>query len=415
MPAPSPWFAAQRVFTLALTLVLWACGGSSPSPASPDATPTASASCPAGSVVQGTPNLIAARVAAGLSSPLDLQAVAGDRARLFVVEQPGRIRIIRGVALLSAPFLDVSARITAGGERGLLGLALHPQFSANGRLFVNYTDRTGDTHVSEFRALASAGDTADPASEREVLFVRQPFSNHNGGGLTFGTDGFLYIGLGDGGSGGDPLGNAQNLGTRLGKMLRIDVNGALPFAVPSDNPFVGRSGALPEIWAYGLRNPWRFSVDRGTGDLYIGDVGQGALEEIDVGLASRGGGENYGWNSMEGTRCFSPSSGCNMSGLTLPVAEYGRSDGFSVTGGVVYRGCRMPGYAGHYFYADYGSGVIRSFRFDAGRAAEARDWTTALSGPGRVIRNPSSFGVDADGEMYIVDYDGEVYRIDPVG
>ena len=245
--------------------------------------------------------------------------------------------------------------------------------------------------------------------------MRQPFANHNGGGLAFGNDGFLYIGLGDGGSGGDPQGNGQNPATRLGKMLRIDVSATTaPFAIPSDNPFVGRSGTLPEIWAVGLRNPWRFSFDRTTGDLYIGDVGQGALEEIDVGLASRRGGENYGWNTMEGSRCFSPSSGCNMTGLTLPVAEYGRSDGFSVTGGVVYRGCRMPGYAGTYFYADYGTGLIRSFKLDNGRATDPRDWTSVLGG-GRTIVNPSSFGVDADGEVYIVDYSGSVYRIGPAG
>ena len=364
----------------------------------------------------GSPGLIATRVVTGLSSPLDLQSAPGDRARLFVVEQAGRIRVVRGGSLLASPFLDISARISSGGERGLLGLAFHPQYGTNGRFFVNYTDRNGDTRISEFRAAQPAGDTADAASERELMFVRQPFSNHNGGGLAFGPDGFLYIGLGDGGSGGDPQGNAQNLGTRLGKMLRIDVNGAAPFAVPPDNPLAGCAGALPEIWAWGLRNPWRFSFDRGTGDLYIGDVGQGALEEIDVGLASRRGGENYGWNTMEGSRCYSPSSGCNMSGLTLPVTDYGRSDGFSVTGGVVYRGCRMPGYAGQYFYADYGSGMIRSFRLDgSGRATDPRDWTAALGGAARVIRNPSSFGVDADGEIYIVDYDGEVYRIDPAG
>ncbi|MBX7187020.1 MAG: PQQ-dependent sugar dehydrogenase [Vicinamibacteria bacterium] len=389
-------------------------GGSAPSPASPS-TPTAS-SCAAGTIVPGSPALIATRVVTGLSSPLDLQSAPGDRARLFVVEQAGRIRIVRSGSLLPSPFLDISARISSGGERGLLGLAFHPQYGTNGRFFVNYTDRNGDTRISEFRAAAPAGDTADAASERELMFVRQPFSNHNGGGLAFGPDGFLYIGLGDGGSGGDPQGNAQNLGTRLGKMLRIDVNGAAPFAVPPDNPLAGRAGALPEIWAWGLRNPWRFSFDRGTGDLYIGDVGQGALEEIDVGLASRRGGENYGWNTMEGSRCYSPSSGCNMSGLTLPVTDYGRGDGFSVTGGVVYRGCRMPGYAGQYFYADYGSGMIRSFRLDgSGRATDPRDWTAALGGAARVIRNPSSFGVDADGEIYIVDYDGEVYRIDPAG
>lgn len=397
-----------------LGLGVAACGGDTSSPSSPSATP-APASCAAGAIVQGAPALMATRVVAGLSSPLDLQSAPADRARLFVVEQVGRIRVIRGGALTAAPFLDISARIASGGERGLLGLAFHPQFSSNGRFFVNYTDRSGDTHVSEFRAPTPSADTADAATERELLFVGQPFSNHNGGGLAFGPDGFLYIGLGDGGSGGDPQGNGQNLGTRLGKLLRIDVNGASPYAVPSDNPFVSRAGALPEIWAYGLRNPWRFSFDRSTGDLYIGDVGQNTLEEIDVGLSGRRGGENYGWNTMEGTRCFSPSSGCNMSGLTLPVTDYGRSDGFSVTGGVVYRGCRMPGYSGQYFYADYGSGIIRSFRLEGGRAVEPRDWTAALSGASRVIRNPSSFGVDPDGEIYIVDYDGEVYRIDPVG
>jgi glucose/arabinose dehydrogenase len=396
---------------------LASCGGDSrtPSPASPTTPTPSSGSCGAGSVVAGTPNLVGTRLVGGLSSPLDVQSVASDRSRLFVVEQGGRIRVVRAGALLAAPFLDISARISTGGERGLLGLAFHPSYATNGRFFVNYTDRSGDTHIAEFRAPTPSADAADAGSERDILFVRQPFANHNGGGLAFGPDGFLYIGLGDGGSAGDPQGNAQNLGVRLGKMLRVDINGAAPFAAPSDNPFVSRSGALPEIWAYGLRNPWRFSFDRGTGDLYIGDVGQGALEEIDVGTASRRGGENYGWNMMEGTRCYSPSSGCNMAGVTLPVTEYGRSDGFSVTGGVVYRGCRMPGWAGHYFYADYGTGLIRSFRLEGGRAVDPRDWTAAIGGASRAIRNPSSFGVDADGEILIVDYDGEVYRIDPVG
>ncbi|HQZ18423.1 MAG TPA: PQQ-dependent sugar dehydrogenase [Vicinamibacteria bacterium] len=414
MKSGSSRLVAPLAAAAGLCLGLASCGGSS-SPAPPAGPSTPSGSCASGTIVPGTPGLVATRVVAGLSSPLDLQSAPSDRTRLFVVEQAGRIRVVRAGALVPAPFLDISARISSGGERGLLGLAFHPQYGSNGRFFVNYTDRSGDTHISEFRAPTPSGDSADAASERELMFVRQPFSNHNGGGLAFGPDGFLYIGLGDGGSGGDPQGNAQNLGTRLGKMLRIDVNGATPFAVPPDNPFVGRAGSLPEIWAYGLRNPWRFSFDRATGDLYIGDVGQGALEEIDVGLASRRGAENYGWNTMEGSRCYSPSSNCNMSGLTLPVTDYGRGDGFSVTGGVVYRGCRMPGYAGQYFYADYGSGMIRSFRLDASRATDPRDWTAALSGATRAIRNPSSFGVDADGEIYIVDYDGEVYRIDPAG
>jgi hypothetical protein len=325
------------------------------------------------------------------------------------VEQPGRIRIIRDGALVGTPFLDVSARISAGGERGLLGLAFHPGYAQNGRFFVNYTDRNGDTHIAEFRGGPGA-DTADAASERLILFVAQPFSNHNGGGLAFGRDGMLYIGLGDGGSGGDPFRNGQSLDSHLGKMLRIDVDRGTPYAVPADNPFVATAGARGEIWAYGLRNPWRFAFDRTTGDLLIADVGQGDWEEVDVGLASRRGGENYGWNVTEGTHCFSPRSGCDTAGITLPILEYDHGEGCSVTGGVVYRGCRLPGYQGTYFYSDYCSAFVRSFRLEAGRATDRRDWTMAL---GRGLDRPTSFGVDADGEAYIVDQDGEIYRIVP--
>ena len=359
----------------------------------------------------GTPTLTTVRVVGGLQSPLDLQSVPGDRSRLFVVEQVGRIRIIRDGALVPAPFLDISDRIRSGGEQGLLGLAFHPSYAQNGRFFVNYTDRRGDTHVAEFRVTANP-DVADAASERQLLFVDQPFDNHNGGGLSFGNDGKLYIGLGDGGSGGDPMGNGQNLGTYLGKMLRIDVDAGTPYGIPADNPFTRTAGARPEIWAFGLRNPWRFAFDRLTGDLVIADVGQSAVEEVDVGLASRRGGENYGWNLTEGSRCYRPASGCNMSGLTLPVAEYTHSEGCSITGGVVYRGCRLPGYQGTYFYGDYCSGIIRSFRLENGRAVDPRDWTSSL---GRGIGNLSSFGVDADGEAYMVDLDGAVFRIVPGG
>jgi glucose/arabinose dehydrogenase len=242
----------------------------------------------------------------GLSSPLDFQVPVGERTRAFVVEQGGRIRIARGGALVGTPFLDVSSKISTGGERGLLGLAFHPQYASNGRFYVNYTDRAGDTHISEFRASPPSADAVDPATERELLFVRQPFANHNGGGLAFGNDGFLYASLGDGGSGGDPQGNGQNLSTPLGKLLRMDVDRGSPFAVPSDNPFVARAGAFPAIWAYGLRNPWRFAFDRETGDLYIADVGQNAVEEVDFAAVPRRGGENYGWNTMEGSRCFAP-------------------------------------------------------------------------------------------------------------
>ena len=390
---------------LAATLAACASETTDPTPL-PSSSP--GASC-AASPVAGTPQLVAVRIASGLSSPLDVQAISGDRARLFVVEQGGRIRIIRGGALLPAPFLDIADRISSGGERGLLGLAFHPGYAANGRLFVNYTDHSGHTHIAEFRASPGA-DTADPASERQVLFVTQPFANHNGGGLAFGNDGMLYIALGDGGSAGDPLGNGQSLATHLGKILRIDVDRAAPFAIPPDNPFVGNAAALPAIWAYGLRNPWRFGFDRATGDLYIGDVGQNTLEEVDVGLAARRGGENYGWSIMEGSLCFRPSSGCPTAGLTPPVVEYGRSVGCSITGGVVYRGCRMPGYHGTYFYGDYCTATIRSFRLANGQALDQRDWTAAL---GRGIGSISSFGVDADGEVHIVDHGGAVYRVEP--
>ena len=392
---------------IAPALVLAGCGGQATDP-TPLPSGSPGASC-AVAPVAGTPPLTRVRVASGLRSPVDLQSAPGDRARLFAVEQGGRIRIIRGGAVQATPFLDIASRITSGGERGLLGLAFHPGFAQNGRFFVNYTDLQGHTHIAEFRG-SPGSDTADAGSERLILFVTQPFANHNGGGLAFGNDGMLYIGLGDGGSGGDPLGNGQSLATHLGKMLRIDVDRASPFAIPPDNPFVGNPAALPAIWAYGLRNPWRFGFDRATGDLYIGDVGQNALEEVDVGLAARRGGENYGWNVMEGSRCFRPASGCPTAGITLPVVEYGRQDGCSITGGTVYRGCRMPGYHGTYFYGDYCSGIIRSFRLVGGAALDQRDWTGPLGGG---IDSLTAFGVDADGEIHMVDHDGEVYRIEP--
>jgi len=388
-------------------LALPGCGGSSSSPTPvPSATPP-TASCAAGAPVAGIPALTARLVASGLRNPLDLQAAPGDRERLYVVEQGGRIRVIRSGQLQPTPFLDVSGRISSGGERGLLGLVFHPQFATNRRFFVNYTNPRGDTHVAEFRA--SSADTADPASERVVLTEAQPFANHNGGGLAFDNAGRLLIALGDGGSGGDPLGNGQKLDTFLGKILRIDVDAATPYAVPADNPFRATPGAAPEIWAYGLRNPFRIAVDRPSGDLYVGDVGQNRIEEIDVGLASRRGGENYGWNTTEGSQCFSPASGCNRTGTTLPVYEYSHSEGCSVTGGVVYRGCRMPDLGGTYFFGDFCTGLVRSFRLANGQATDVRDWTAGLRG----VNSPSSFGLDADGEVYVVDYDGEVYRLEP--
>jgi glucose/arabinose dehydrogenase len=394
--------AAAAVSLIALT----GCG-SSDSNSMPAGPPSSGPWCNVGAPIGGTPALTTQLIARGFASPLDLQAPAGD-GRLFVVEQGGRIRIFRSGAILGTPFLDISGRISSGGERGLLGLAFHPSYATNGRFYVNYTDPSGDSHVSEFKVSANA-DVADAGSERELLFVKQPFANHNGGGLAFGNDGFLYAGFGDGGSGGDPLGNGQSLATPLGKMLRVDVDRP---AIPMDNPFANRSGAVPSIWAYGLRNPFRFSFDRATGDLYIGDVGQARVEEVDVGLASRHGGENYGWNVTEGSQCFEPASGCDKSGITLPVAEYGHGDGCSIVGGVVYHGCRLPGYAGTYFYSDYCGAFVRSFRLVSGQATDARDWTAAL---GRGLDRPTSFGTDFEGEFYIVDQDGEIYKIVPAG
>jgi glucose/arabinose dehydrogenase len=386
-----------------VVLAFAGCGSDSPTP-SPAASPTPpSGTCSGGEPVAGTPRLTTRVVASGLASPVDVQAAPGDRSRLFVVEQGGRIRIVRNGQVLGASFLDVSGRIASGGERGLLGLAFHPRYADNGRFFVNYTDPNGDTHISEFR-VSSNPDAVDAASERILLTVDQPFANHNGGGLAFGNDGMLYAGLGDGGSGGDPFGNGQNLSTRLGKMLRVDVDRS--GLVPPDNPFVGRPGAAPEIWAYGLRNPWRFSFDRGTGDLYIGDVGQDSYEEIDVERAPRHGGQDYGWNIMEGTHCYNAAS-CGTAGLTLPVLDYGHGAGCSVTGGVVYRGCRLPGYAGTYFYGDYCSAFVRSFRYQNGAVTDPRDWTNSLS---QGLSSISSFGVDAEGEIYIVDLEGGTVR-----
>jgi glucose/arabinose dehydrogenase len=384
-----------------------ACSGDGSSSPSPSPSPTVAA-CGAGAPVAGVPTLSARLVAGGFSKPLDLKVAPGDRDRLYVVEQGGRIRIIRAGQVGTAPFLDISDRISCCGERGLLGLAFHPSFATNRRFFVNYTDAHGDTHIAEFRA--PSADQADPSSERLILAVAQPFANHNGGGLAFGNDGYLYIGLGDGGSAGDPLGNGQSLSTYLGKMLRIDVNAGSPYAIPSSNP-IRSQGALREIWAYGLRNPFRFSFDKTTGDLYIGDVGQSNVEEIDIGLASRMGGENYGWNITEGSACYSPSKGCVTTGITMPVQEYGHDEGCSVTGGVVYRGCRMPDLVGTYFYGDYCSAFVRSFRYAAGQVSDRRDWTKGLKG----IDQISSFGTDADGEVYVVDYEGEVYQLVPAG
>ena len=339
-------------------------------------------------------------VTEGLGTPVFLATPAGDT-RLFVVEQQGRIRIVENGTLLPTPFLTI-ANLSAGGERGLLSMAFHPGYAQNGFFFVNYTDARGDTRVERYRVSADR-NRADPASAQLVIQVAQPYSNHNGGLVAFGPDGKLYIGMGDGGGGGDPDETGQDPLHLLGKLLRLDVDGAAPYAIPPDNPFAGRSDRRPEIWATGLRNPWRFSWDRTANLLFVADVGQNRLEEINVVPAAQAG-VNYGWDVMEGSDCFEPGSGCDRTGLLLPVAEYTHADGCSVTGGYVYRGQDLPALRGTYFYADYCQGWVRSFRYAGGQATEARSWE--LQDVGTI----TSFGEDARGELYVL-AGGGVYKI----
>jgi glucose/arabinose dehydrogenase len=349
-------------------------------------------------------NIALETVAEGLQAPLLVTHSGDDSGRLFVLEQIGRIRIIKNGSLVSEPFLDISSLVVAGGEQGLLGLAFHPEFGDNRKFYVNYTDRNGDTVVAEYSAHRSNPDRADPSTARPLLRIDQPYGNHNGGGIEFGPDGYLYIATGDGGSGGDPMGNGQSLQTLLGKLLRVDVDvtsGSRPYGVPDDNPFVGRSDAHPEIWAYGLRNPWRFSFDDET--LWIADVGQNELEEINRAPTNRGG-LNYGWNVMEGDRCYEASD-CDPSQLELPVAVYSHDLGCSVTGGYVYRGREFSRLRGAYLFADYCSGIL--FGIDGERTGRQEPVQLLESGA-----SVSSFGLDERGELYMTDLgSGVVSRV----
>jgi glucose/arabinose dehydrogenase len=345
-------------------------------------------------------------VASGLSFPLYLTAPPGDLTRLFIVEKTGAIRIIKNGALLQEPFLNISGQVTGGMEQGLLGLAFPPDYAASGRFVVHYTDTAGDTKLSVFH-VSTNGDLADPASEQVLLTVDQPFPNHNGGQIVFGPDGYLYLGLGDGGGAGDPEGRGQDLSELLGSILRLDVQSGTAYTVPPDNPFVGQQPAIrPEIWSYGLRNPWRFSFDPGTGDLYIADVGQDKIEEIDVATSESGAGRgvNYGWSIMEGSQCLGGGE-CDQAGLTLPTFEYGRNQGCSIIGGYVYRGSELPALQGLYFYGDFCQQWVHSFRFNTA-ATEETDWPAL-----RATSPLTSFGVDAAGELYILESSGKVSKI----
>ena len=353
-------------------------------------------------------SLVLEPVADGFDQPLFVTGAGDDSGRLFVVEKTGRIWTLRDGIKSAEPFLDLSDVVSTESEQGLLGLAFSPGFAEDGTFWVNYTDASGATVVSSFVA---SGDRADPTSERVWLTFGQPYKNHNGGMIAFGPDGHLYVGTGDGGSGGDPQGNGQDLGTLLGKMLRLNVRldasetRETEYGIPTDNPFIGVADARPEIWAYGLRNPWRFSFDRATGDLWIGDVGQSAWEEIDFQPAESAGGENYGWSVLEGSHPYPPeaTAPADLSLFAMPVVEYDRAAGQSVTGGYVYRGRAYPALAGTYLYGDFGSGRVWGLRADDG------GWENAsLLETGRAI---VSFGEDDDGELYLVDFAGSVWRV----
>ena len=342
------------------------------------------------------------KVAGGFQQPLAATNAGDGSNRLFITEQGGKIVIFQAGKVLEQPFLDISSLTAAGGERGLLSVAFDPKFKSSGRLFINYTDRDGNTTIARYTVSSANKNVVDPKSGVVLLKIEQPYANHNGGQLEFGPDGMLYVGMGDGGSGGDPQNRAQNTGTLLGKMLRLDVSGDGAVA-PKNNPLVGQNGAKSEIWAYGLRNPWRFSFDRKTGDLWIADVGQNKLEEIDFQAASSKGGENYGWRLKEANSCFNPPNGCEKLKVVDPVYQYDHSKGVSVTGGYVYRGLSVPELEGKYVFGDFGSGVI---------------WTTTKDSSGKFSTKElidtdyaiSAFGEDEAGELYLVGYEGTLYK-----
>ena len=392
--------ASIRIAVLLVAAVMvGACGQPS------GAAGSAVAAAPASAFVGVT---VAAEIAIqGLSNPVDVANAGDGSGRLFVVEQAGSILIVRNGAVLGQPFLDIHERIASGGERGLLGLAFHPDFPTDPRFFVDYTDVNGDTVVASYVVDPARPDLADPGSETILLKVTQPFANHNGGAVVFGPDGMLYIALGDGGSGGDPQGNGQRLDTLLAKILRIDVDDPTPgrpYAIPKDNPFIATPGAKPEIWLTGLRNPWRMRFDAPTRDLWIGDVGQNAWEEIDVARAGKGG-LNFGWNRMEGFHCYAPPSGCDKTGLTMPVTEYGHQDGCAVIGGVVVHDVRQGKLNGGYLFGD---------------ACSDRVWVIDPTSDGpqapvlaaQIGRTLSSIGEAEDGTVYATSLGrGELIRL----
>ena len=423
------------VVVLVMVVLLAACGGPDPSASPPDAStaapstrpdpePTATGSPPPPTdppspsprpIAADPPALALEVVAGGLAAPIGI--APGPPGWLLVQEQDGRVVAVSLATEELTVTLDITDRVLGGGERGLLGVALHPDFPDDPRAFVHYSDLEGNTVISEFDVTETSSPiSADAATERVLLRVEQPFANHNGGQLAFGPDGYLWLGLGDGGSGGDPLGNGQNPATLLGSILRIDVddlpddgNDAIGYGIPDDNPFADGANGAPEVYLYGLRNPWRFSFDRKTGALWIADVGQNAFEEVSRVDPVADAGANLGWNLMEASACH--LAGCSPEGLILPVVEYGRDRGCSVTGGHVYRGDALDDLAGWYLFGDYCSGLLFGVRSDA-PATIAGERAAAPRVLLETGANVSSFGEDADGELYLADHaSGMIYRV----
>lgn len=380
-------------------------------------------------VFSNEPKLSSIKISDGFTKPVYICQAPGDNERLFVLEQKGVIKIIKNGKNVRKLFADLRDRVhnplMPGDERGLLGLAFHPNYQSNGFVFLNYIDKDDYTIVSRFNVSINP-NLLDTASEKILIRLKQPFSNHNGGHMVFGPDGYLYISLGDGGKWGDPFNHAQQLDNLFGKILRIDVDNGKPYSIPNDNPFVNEENAKGEIWLYGLRNVWRFSFDRETGDVYLGDVGQDMWEEIDFIPAEEAGGQNFGWRIMEGNHCYNPKENCDTTGV-LPIFEYPNDanymkvltgfdepnvDGCSVTGGYVYRGKNIPEFYGTYFFADYCSGNIWTFKEVNGKVTHFQNRTDEINlGGGTFTNYISSFGEDNDGELYIVDYNGAVYKI----
>ena len=427
--------AVSRVALVALVAIAGACAGPGPTAAPSSGvsaplsgeSPPASASGGRSSATPAVPASVAASdrldlaavrarletAASGLDAPLWVTSAHDGSGRLFIAEQGGRVRVLRDGSLLPAPYVDLADRVTAGGERGLLGLAFAPGFGTGGenRLYVHYSGLSGATTIAELRATSPGADTVDTATERILLVEPQPYPNHNGGWIGFDRTGMLLVGLGDGGSGGDPENRASRLDTVLGKILRLDVrggpSGALEYGIPADNPFVGQSGARPEILHYGLRNPFRVSVDPVTGTLWIGDVGQNLWEEVDAAPANARG-LDFGWRRWEGSHCYEPATGCEPAGVTMPVAEYGHGAGCSVIGGVVYRGNAIPALRGAYLFSDYCGGTL--WAIDAGTDAPQAPVTLLETG-----RSISSIGTDEAGEVYLTDLaHGDLLKLVPV-